>query len=95
MDSVTLNWQVVILALSVFGAIMMFILRYFYDAINELKKQNNKIERDFLEFKSRLPYDYVFRDDSVRSQSVIEMKLDGIGKSLRDIYLGGRNNGQS
>ena len=44
----------------------------------------SNLERDFLRFQADLPLQYVRREDYVRGQSVIEAKLDALGRALRD-----------
>lgn len=41
-----------------------------------------RMEREFLEFKATLPLEYVRRDDFIRSQTVIEAKLDALYNRL-------------
>ncbi|WP_140921068.1 hypothetical protein [Limnobaculum xujianqingii] len=44
-----------------------------------------RMEREFLEFKATLPLEYVRRDDFIRSQTVIEAKLDALYNRLDSI----------
>ena len=51
------------------------------------------LERDFLRFQAELPLQYVRREDYVRSQSVIEAKLDALYNKLEVVQMKGANNG--
>lgn len=45
----------------------------------------NDLEREFLEFKAKLPVDYVRREDYIRGQTVIEAKLDAVYEKLDNV----------
>lgn len=49
-----------------------------------------RFEREFMEFKSNLPIDYVRREDFVRNQTIIEAKLDALALRLENYTLKGR-----
>ncbi|WP_312395772.1 hypothetical protein [Stutzerimonas kunmingensis] len=48
-----------------------------------------QLERDFMRFQADLPLEYVRREDFVRSQSVIEAKLDGLALKFENVLLKG------
>lgn len=49
-----------------------------------------RIEREFMSFKADLPVAYVRRDDFIRSQSVVEAKLDGLAHQIQNALLRAR-----
>lgn len=51
----------------------------------------SQLERDLLLLKADLPLAYVRRDDFVRSQTVIESKIDAVALKIEQIQLGARN----
>ena len=56
----------------------------------EEKKTADKIidlERDFLGWKAEMPLNYVRRDDFIRSQSMIETKIDGLALRIENAML--------
>lgn len=53
--------------------------------------QLRNLERDFLLLKAQLPIDYVRRDDFVRTQTVIEAKLDGLALRIENVQLRGNH----
>lgn len=48
-----------------------------------------QLERAFMRFQADLPLEYVRREDFVRSQSVIEAKLDGLALKFENVLLKG------
>lgn len=44
------------------------------------------IESQFAEQKALLPEKYVLRDDYIRNQAILEAKMDGIQKTLTDLF---------
>ncbi|EBA1658035.1 hypothetical protein HW82_27195 [Salmonella enterica] len=53
--------------------------------MKETASRWNDLEREFLEFKARLPVDYVRREDYIRGQTVIEAKLDAVYEKLGNV----------
>ena len=53
-------------------------------ALRVLDVGQRALERDLLEFKAQLPEVYVRRDDHIRSQTVIEAKLDAVAARLSE-----------
>ncbi len=51
-----------------------------------------RLERDFLTFKSELPVQYVRREDYIRGQTVIEAKLDSVAMRIENMQLRALNN---
>ncbi|MBN0245322.1 hypothetical protein JTL47_34870, partial [Pseudomonas aeruginosa] len=55
-------------------------LSYRLDAIEQAAREETnqwqRVERELMSLKAELPFQYVLRDDYIRGQSVIEMKLD-------------------
>lgn len=58
-------------------------------ASREEAVQWRQLEREFLEFKAGLPMQYVFREDYVRGQSIIEAKLDALAMRVENAQLRG------
>ncbi|MCC8341600.1 hypothetical protein LNN35_02145 [Pseudomonas stutzeri] len=48
-----------------------------------------QLERALMRFQADLPLEYVRREDFVRSQSVIEAKLDGLALKFENVLLKG------
>lgn len=46
-----------------------------------------QLEKDFLAWKAELPLQYVRREDYVRSQTVIEAKLDALAVRIENLQL--------
>ncbi|HBO0115257.1 TPA: hypothetical protein L4A45_006184, partial [Pseudomonas aeruginosa] len=44
---------------------------------------------ELMSLKAELPFQYVLRDDYIRGQSVIEMKLDSLATKLENAQLRG------
>lgn len=64
----------------------------FADLLAEMRRDVNGwkgLERDFLKFQADLPLQYVRREDFMRSQTVIEAKLDGLALKIENIQLKG------
>ncbi|ENX20175.1 hypothetical protein F892_03098 [Acinetobacter vivianii] len=64
------------------------------ERIERVSKQNEKsqddlreLERKFHQFEVSLPKNYVHRDDFVRSQSIIEAKLDSVASKLETVQI--------
>ncbi|ECS8449410.1 hypothetical protein MSU26_001830 [Salmonella enterica] len=53
--------------------------------MKETASRWNDLEREFLEFKAKLPVDYVRREDYIRGQTVIEAKLDAVYEKLGSV----------
>lgn len=53
--------------------------------VKETASRWNELEREFLEFKAKLPVDYVRREDYIRGQTVIEAKLDAVYEKLDNV----------
>lgn len=52
-----------------------------------------RVERQLMEMKADLPINYVRREDYIRSQSVIEAKLDGLAMRIENALLKGVKHG--
>lgn len=64
----------------------------FADLLAEMRRDVNGwkgLERDFLNFRAEMPLQYVRREDFMRSQTVIEAKLDGLALKIENIQLKG------
>ncbi|MGV2287286.1 hypothetical protein AAHK20_01110 [Trinickia sp. YCB016] len=58
--------------------------------INQVEKEGEtikRLERDFLHFQADLPIQYVRREDYVRSQTVIEAKLDTVAFKIENLQM--------
>lgn len=49
----------------------------------------HQLEKDFLRFQGELPLHYVRREDYLRNQTIIELKLDGLALKLENIQMKG------
>lgn len=49
-----------------------------------------KLENDFLKWRGDMPIEYVRREDYVRGQSVIELKLDALFNELKNAQIQGK-----
>ena len=47
-----------------------------------LEQQQHALERDVLELKADLPVNYVRREDAIRSETVINAKLDAVAAKI-------------
>lgn len=64
----------------------------FADLLAEMRRDVNGwkgLEREFLNFRAEMPLQYVRREDFMRSQTVIEAKLDGLALKIENIQLKG------
>lgn len=52
-------------------------------------KQLRQVERDLMNLKAELPLSYVFREDYIRQQSILEAKLDGLALSIQNALIKG------
>lgn len=61
------------------------------DTLDAAMKQDTgqwqRVERELLNWKAEMPFQYVMRDDYLRNQSVIEAKLDGLASKLENAQL--------
>ncbi|MDO2285968.1 hypothetical protein Q2443_26095, partial [Escherichia coli] len=68
-------------------------LSYQLDAIEQAAREETnqwqRVERELMSLKAELPFQYVLRDDYIRGQSVIEMKLDSLATKLENAHLRG------
>ncbi|MCC0545511.1 hypothetical protein LJG65_08260 [Pseudomonas aeruginosa] len=68
-------------------------LSYRLDAIEQAAREETnqwqRVERELMSLKAELPFQYVLRDDYIRGQSVIEMKLDSLATKLENAQLRG------
>ncbi|MBF0256825.1 MAG: hypothetical protein HQL47_10295 [Gammaproteobacteria bacterium] len=51
-----------------------------------------RVERELMELRAELPVNYVRREDHIRSQSVIEAKLDALASKIELARLEGAKN---
>lgn len=49
-----------------------------------------KLENDFLKWRGDMPIEYVRREDYVRGQSIIELKLDALFTELKNAQIQGK-----
>lgn len=49
----------------------------------------HQLEKDFLRWQGELPLHYVRREDYLRNQTIIELKLDGLALRLENIQMKG------
>lgn len=56
-------------------------------ASNDEREQMRKVEKDLLQLRAELPERYVRREDWVRSQSIVEGKIDGLALRIENILL--------
>ena len=52
----------------------------------EAARERDEIRQELAALKATLPREYVLRDDYIRNQAVLEAKMDGIHKTLTDLY---------
>ncbi|HHJ1789998.1 TPA: hypothetical protein ACQGYD_006473, partial [Pseudomonas aeruginosa] len=68
-------------------------LSYRLDAIEQAAREETnqwqRVERELMSLKAELPFQYVLRDDYIRGQSVIELKLDSLATKLENAQLRG------
>lgn len=55
----------------------------------EVAKQLRQFERDFAKFQIDMPLQYVWREDYIRGQTVIESKLDALYSKLELVQIQG------
>jgi len=60
-----------------------------FQTIEDDAKEWSRIEKEFLHFKAELPNQYVRREDYIRSQTVIESKLDALALKIENWQLKG------
>lgn len=60
-----------------------------FTQLEEAAKDWSRVERDFLEWKAKLPMTFVMREDYVRNQTVIEAKLDSVMLRIENLQLKG------
>ena len=53
----------------------------------ELSKELLRNERELLALKIDLPNEYQRREDSIRNQTIIEAKIDGLANKLGELHL--------
>jgi ABC-type antimicrobial peptide transport system permease subunit len=58
-------------------------------ASKEEAQQWQRVERELMVLKADLPVAYVRRDDHIRSQSILEAKLDGLASKIENAQLRG------
>lgn len=56
------------------------------------REQWHRVERDLLALRVELPEKYVRREDWVRSQSILESKIDGLALRIENVMLRKNNN---
>jgi hypothetical protein len=65
--------------------------RQFSERLARMEENQHRQERELLQLKADLPVHYVRREDYVRSQTVIEAKLDALALRIENLQLrGGR-----
>lgn len=74
----------VLLAVSAVFSVLAFFARR---TINEFGEQNKatmkrqeQLEKDFLHFQIQLPRDFVLKDDHIRHITIVEKKIDEVGR---------------
>jgi len=58
-----------------------------FSAVEEASGEWRKLEKDFLTWRADLPLQYVRREDYVRSQTVIEAKLDALSLKIENLQF--------
>lgn len=59
------------------------------EANREEARQWQRVERELLELKADLPMRFVQREDYIRGQSVIEVKIDALAMKIENMQLRG------
>jgi len=90
-------WQLISLALTLLGVLVTLgkillaqidqRLEHRFGAVERDLQQVRQFERELLQFKADLPHRYVLREDYVRSQTIIEAKLDALALKLENVQL--------
>ena len=90
-------WELVTVGVSLLAGmfgIVKLLLGQFVNRIDERfekaerdSQEWRRFEREFMEFKGNLPIEYVRHEDSVRNQTVIEAKLDGLALKFENFTL--------
>jgi hypothetical protein len=69
------------------------------DALEESRRaeaeQWRRVERELLELKAELPTRFVQREDYIRGQSVLEVKLDALAVRVENLQLRGAARGET
>lgn len=58
----------------------------------KLDSTTRNLETDFLKWKAELPLQYVRREDYIRGQTTIELKIDAVMAELRQVQIMGVRN---
>jgi len=94
-------WQLISLALTLLGVLVTLgkILLTQIDQrleqrfgtverdLQHWREAERKLERDLMQLKIDLPHQYVLREDYVRSQTVVEAKIDALALRLENFHL--------
>ena len=75
--------------LGIAAAVIAFFLRKLDRSIdtrfNKIDEKVDRVERDFMQFKADLPRNFVLRDDYIRVITVLENKIDDLGKDIKNL----------
>ncbi|MBI5328867.1 MAG: hypothetical protein HZB80_11365 [Deltaproteobacteria bacterium] len=92
MDSATLKDVIALVTpalMTIIGAGIAMIGYFLKSLHREIKsrfiaaeQKTDRVERDFMEFKTQLPKQYVLKDDYIRTISGVEYKLDSLDKKI-------------
>ena len=58
-------------------------------ASTEEREQMRRVENDLLKLRAELPERYVLREDWLRTQSIVELKIDKLAMRIENILIGG------
>ena len=71
---------------SMLTAALWFWVKTISDTNREAARERDEIRQELAALQAALPREYVLRDDYIRNQAVLEAKMDGIHKTLTDLY---------
>ena len=60
-------------------------------ASREERDQMRRVENDLLKLRAELPEKFVMRDDWLRTQSIVELKIDKLALTIENIVMGNKN----
>lgn len=60
-------------------------------ASNDEREGMRRVEKDLLMLRAELPEKFVMRDDWLRTQSIVELKIDKLALTIENIMIGNKN----
>lgn len=60
-------------------------------ASNDEREGMRRVEHDLLRLRAELPEKYVLREDWLRTQSIVELKIDKLAMRIENILMGNNN----